>query len=153
MKLYTLEQKQFLPLSLASAWDFFSNPHNLKKITPPSMNFRVLTEIPEEMHAGLIIRYTVTPVFGIPVHWVTEITHVRDRQFFVDEQRFGPYKFWHHQHHFREVEGGVEMTDIIHYALPFGVIGSMVRALIVRRQLDAIFSHRKTVLERMFPSV
>jgi ligand-binding SRPBCC domain-containing protein len=151
MKTYTLEQKQFLPLSLSKAWNFFSNPHNLKNITPPSMDFRVISDTGTETYAGMIIQYTVKPMFGIPVSWVTEITHVREPHFFVDEQRFGPYTFWHHQHLFTEVPGGVEMTDIVSYALPFGPLGSLVRELIVKHQLNTIFGYRRTVLEKMFP--
>jgi ligand-binding SRPBCC domain-containing protein len=151
MKINTLKQQQFLPLSLSKAWSFFSNPHNLKDITPPSMDFRVISDTGTETYAGMIIHYTVKPMFGIPVRWVTEITHVREPHFFVDEQRFGPYTFWHHQHLFKEVPGGVEMTDIVSYALPFGPLGSLVRELIVKHQLNTIFGYRRTVLEKMFP--
>ncbi|MBP9212401.1 MAG: SRPBCC family protein [Bacteroidetes bacterium] len=152
MKIYTLEQKQFLPISLTRAWEFFSNPHNLKDITPPSMDFRVISETGYETYAGLIIQYTVKPMFGIPVRWTTEITHVRAPHFFVDEQRFGPYSFWHHQHLFQSVPGGVEMKDIVSYGLPFGPLGQLVRELIVKRQLEKIFGYRRGVLERRFPA-
>jgi ligand-binding SRPBCC domain-containing protein len=151
MKIYTLQQKQFLPISLSAAWEFFSDPHNLKRITPPSMGFRILSETPNTVYAGMIICYTVTPLFGIPVRWVTEITHVEEQHYFVDNQRFGPYTLWHHQHLFKEVQGGVEMNDIIHYALPFGIIGSIARELVVRNQLTKIFSYRRIVMESLFP--
>lgn len=151
MKLYTLEQKQVLPLSINQAWEFFSNPHNLKNITPPSMGFRVLSKTPEKIYSGLIIHYIVRPMFSIPVQWVTEITHVSEPYFFIDEQRFGPYKLWHHQHHFKQVDGGIEMTDIVNYVLPFGFLGRIVRELVVKHQLEKIFAHRKIVLENLFP--
>lgn len=151
MTVYSLHQHQFLPISLNAAWKFFSDPHNLKNITPPSMDFRVVSETGHATYAGQIIQYTVKPMFGIPVRWVTEITHVKEPYFFVDEQRFGPYTFWHHQHLFTEVPGGVEMTDIVSYALPFGPLGRLVRYFIVRKQLEAIFGHRRAVLQKLFP--
>lgn len=150
MKIYTLDQKQFLPITLAEAWSFFSDPHNLKAITPPSMDFHVISETGHETYAGQIIQYTVKPMFGIPVRWVTEITHVREPYFFVDEQRFGPYTFWHHQHLFAEVPGGVEMRDIVSYGLPFGPLGRLVREAVVKRQLDRIFGYRRRILEQRF---
>jgi ligand-binding SRPBCC domain-containing protein len=113
MKIYTKKSKQNLPISIDEAWEFLSNPKNLKIITPDYMGFDVLTEVPEKMYEGLIIAYKVRPLLGIPINWVTEIKYVHDKSFFVDEQRFGPYKMWHHEHHFKAVEGGVEMTVII----------------------------------------
>jgi len=119
-KVYSLKTVQQLPLNLDQAWDFFSNPKNLQKITPGDMGFTVISKYHgEKMYPGQIIEYTVKPLLGIPLYWMTEITHVMDKKFFVDEQRFGPYSLWHHQHHFKAVEGGVEMTDIVHYKLPF----------------------------------
>lgn len=152
MKTYTLERKLFLPISIDAAWEFFSNPHNLKNITPPSMDFHVRSNPPDEMYAGMIIEYTVKTLLGVPVRWITEISHVRKPFFFVDEQRFGPYRFWHHQHRFVEAEGGVEMTDIVTYALPFGIIGSLVRHMIVKQRLQTIFSYRHDVLKKIFSS-
>lgn len=102
------------------------------------------------MYAGQIIEYKVKPVLGIPLYWMTEITHVEEHQFFVDEQRFGPYSLWHHQHHFKQVEGGVEMTDIVHYKLPFWFLGDIAHALFVKRQLKQIFDHRYLVVEQLF---
>lgn len=150
MKIYTLERRQILPISPDEAWAFFSNPSNLKQITPPSMDFRVTSPQAPEMYAGMIITYTVRPMLGIPVRWVTEITHVQEHEFFVDEQRFGPYAFWHHQHHFQKIDGGTVMTDIVHYVLPFGIFGSIGQHLFVKRRLNHIFEFRKEVLERMF---
>ncbi|WP_138476225.1 SRPBCC family protein [Dyadobacter bucti] len=142
---------QELPISLDEAWEFFSNPANLKEITPAKMGFVVTSSHHgEKMYAGQIIRYIVRPLFGIPLKWCTEITHVADRQYFVDEQRFGPYAFWHHQHRFTEVPGGVLMEDILHYKLPFGFIGNIVDTLLVRNEVLGIFAYRKKVLDERF---
>ena len=150
MKLYRLRYAQTLPISPEEAWDFFSDPHNLPVITPPWLGFEVTGEAPERMHAGMILTYRVSPALGIPVHWVTEITHVDEPTFFVDEQRFGPYKFWHHQHHLRPVEGGVESVDLVHYAMPFGPLGRAVNNLMVRKRLEEIFTFRRQVLRERF---
>ncbi len=141
---------QRLPISIEQAWDFFSNPKNLCEITPPLLSLQVTCEIPEKMHPGMIVTYRVRPFLKIPFTWVTEITHVVKPHLFVDEQRFGPYRFWHHQHHFREVDGGIEIKDIVHYALPFGPLSRLANALIVRRRLEEIFGHRKESLARKF---
>jgi ligand-binding SRPBCC domain-containing protein len=149
--LQCLRKKQFLKSDLDTVWKFMSRPENLSKITPDYMSFEVLTDIKGvEMYPGQIIEYKVSPMMGIKMHWVTEITHVKDKSFFVDEQRFGPYKFWHHQHHLKEVEGGVEMDDIIHYKIPFGFLGNIANSLFVKKQLEEIFSHRFKVLDNMF---
>lgn len=149
MRLYSLRTQQRLPLSLEEAWSFFSDPANLQEITPPSMGFQVTSQVPPRVHPGLIITYKVRPLFGVAVTWVTEITHVVEPVLFVDEQRFGPYRFWHHQHHFREVEGGVEMTDIVHYAPPSPAAPLLDRLLIGPR-LKQIFQFRTDVLRRRF---
>jgi ligand-binding SRPBCC domain-containing protein len=143
-----METVQRIPATLADAWRFFSDARNLAKITPPKMGFQVLSPLPERVYARLIITYTVRPLFGVAINWVTEITHVDEPRLFVDEQRFGPYRFWHHQHHFAPVDGGVEMTDIVHYALPPG--GGLARNLIVAPRLREIFDYRRQVLERTF---
>ncbi len=151
MKIYTLKKDQFLPISLDQAWDFFSSPVNLKKITPEYMGFKITSEFGDgKMYPGQIISYVVTPVLGIPMSWTTEITHVLDKKYFVDEQRFGPYSFWHHQHWFREVEGGVEMTDIVNYGLPLGFLGRMANALFVKSKLQEIFDYREKVVLKYF---
>ena len=152
MPVFSISRTQRLPISLDQAWDFFSSPLNLRKITPPQLDMRVLSS-PESlstMYAGQVITYTVRPLLGIPLFWMTEITHVTDRRYFVDEQRAGPYSIWHHQHHFVEIPGGVEMTDIVHYRLPLGPIGALAHGLFVRRQLEGIFDFRYRELERMF---
>lgn len=143
-------RKQFVKTDLQTCWDFFSSPVNLKRITPDYMGFDVKTEVPAQMYEGLIIAYTVKPLFGIPVEWVTEITHVKDKAFFVDEQRKGPYTMWHHEHHFKEVEGGVEMTDIVSYIIPLGFLGKLVQPFLVKPKLEEIFAYRFKIVEEVF---
>ena len=151
MKLYKLERVQFLPISIEKAWNFFSSPRNLKEITPDYMKF-MITYISrqEKMYAGQLISYIVHVLPGIPVRWTTEIRHADEPSYFVDEQRFGPYALWHHQHHFKVVEGGIEMTDIVNYAIPLGFLGRLVNWLFVGKKVKAIFDYRFEVLERKF---
>ncbi|MCM0083638.1 SRPBCC family protein [Geomonas sp. Red32] len=151
MPLEKLERTQLIPTTLAEAWSFFSRPGNLAAITPPSMAFQVTSAPQETMYAGMIVTYKVSPMPGLPLNWVTEITHVEAPSFFIDEQRIGPYHFWHHQHHFREVADGVEMRDIVHYQLPFGPLALPVSWL-VKRRLEAIFGYRVQAVERIFGS-
>ncbi len=151
MKIYTLKRTQFLPISLQEAWDFFSTPNNLEKITPKHMGFNILYRSGgEKMYPGQLIRYKVYGLPFIPMHWVTEITHVQEPNYFVDEQRFGPYALWHHQHHFKEVAGGVEMVDEVNYGIPLGPLGRLANLLFVGRTVNAIFDHRYKVLEAYF---
>ena len=151
MKLYQLKKSQKLLISTETAWNFFSNPANLSKITPPWLNFEVRTELPEKMYAGMIITYFVRPLLNIPQTWVTEITHVSEPNYFVDEQRFGPYKMWHHQHIFTIGEDGeVLMEDIVSYVVPFGFLGQIMNSLIISKKINEIFNYRKQVLEKMF---
>lgn len=133
------------------AWDFFSSPANLQKITPEKLGFKIVSKHHgEKMYAGQIIEYYVKPLFGIPLYWMTEITHVADKKYFIDEQRFGPYSMWHHQHHFKETPEGIEMTDIVHYKLPFGILGEMAHSLFVKKQLKGIFDYRFKVVEDLW---
>ena len=148
--MYQLKRTQFVKTDLATCWDFFSSPNNLNKITPKEMGFDVLTEGVENMYEGLMIEYKVRPLLNIPLRWITEITHVTHQQYFVDEQRKGPYKIWHHEHHFKEVQGGVEMTDIVSYELPFGILGKMVHPLVVKKKLDQIFAYRFKIVDELF---
>ena len=152
MKIYTLHTKQNLPISVDEAWEFLSSPRNLKTITPDYMGFHILSGAEKPMFPGQIIQYIVTPVLGIPTKWVTEITHVQDKHYFVDEQRFGPYSFWHHKHFFEEVDGKVKMTDVVHYALPLGFIGRIMNGLIVENKLNEIFNHRRLIVNKLFNS-
>jgi len=150
MKIYTLHKKQNLPISVNEAWDFLSNPANLKTITPDYMGFNILSGADRPMFPGQIIQYIVTPVMGIKTKWVTEITHVKDKKYFVDEQRFGPYALWHHKHFIKEIEGGVEMEDIIDYKVPMGILGQLVHPILVKPKLEEIFNFRTTKLEALF---
>lgn len=152
MKFYTIKSTQNLPISLEEAWDFFSTPNNLQKITPSSMNFKITSDRNdgEQMYPGQIITYVLTPLFGIPVKWMTEITHVAHHDYFIDEQRFGPYKLWHHRHSFKRKGTGVEMTDEVNYVLPFGIIGTLAHYLFLRKKIESIFVHRTKILEDLF---
>ena len=150
MKLHVLERRLEIPITLKEAWDFFSNPGNLTDITPPGLGFRMTSEAPERIYPGLILTYTVSPFLGLPVNWVTEITHVNEPEFFVDDQRLGPYKLWHHEHRFEETEGGVVVHDLVHYALPLGPLGNIAHELVVKRQLRDIFEYRSGYLIRKF---
>lgn len=151
MPAHYIKTVQKIPISLDTAWDFFSNPDNLQVITPDNMEFKVISKHHgNTMYAGQIIEYTVKPVFGIPLYWMTEITQVKDKQYFIDEQRYGPYSLWHHQHHFKAIEGGVEMTDIVYYKNPLGFIGRLANTLFVKRKLDAIFNYRYKKTEELF---
>ncbi|WP_299107473.1 SRPBCC family protein [uncultured Winogradskyella sp.] len=150
MKIYTLHKKQNLPISIEQAWEFLSSPANLKTITPDYMSFDILSGADRPMFPGQIIQYIVTPVLGIKTKWVTEITHVKDKEYFVDEQRFGPYALWHHKHFIKEIEGGVEMEDIIDYKLPMGILGQLVHPILVKPKLEEIFKYRTTKLEELF---
>lgn len=151
MKVYTLKTKQILPISMEEAWEFFSSPLNLSKITPAYMNFVIKSELAEKMYPGMLISYKVSPVAGIPITWVTEISHVEENKFFVDEQRYGPYSMWHHEHHFKELDNGIEMTDIVSYVPPFGILGRIANSLFISKQVRGIFDYRSQVLEKYFP--
>ncbi|WP_179320354.1 SRPBCC family protein [Winogradskyella helgolandensis] len=150
MKIYTLHKKQKLPISVEQAWEFLSSPANLKTITPDYMGFHILSGADRPMFSGQIIQYIVTPVLGIKTKWVTEITHVKDHEYFVDEQRFGPYALWHHKHFIKEIEGGVEMEDIIDYKVPMGILGQLAHPFIVKPKLEEIFNYRTQKLEELF---
>lgn len=141
-----------VPRPLEEMWDFFSRPENLNELTPEHVNFNIQSPIAgQEMYPGMIIQYQISPLLGIPMNWITEITQIREHEFFIDDQRVGPYALWHHQHHFREVEGGTEMKDILHYQVPLGPLGSIANALFVERMVDQIFSHREEAVQRLFP--
>ena len=150
-KVYELKFVQRLPVSMDKAWDFFSNPANLQAITPAKMGFSIISKHHgDKMYAGQIIEYNVKPVLGIPLYWMTEITHVADRKYFIDEQRFGPFKFWHHQHHFKAIDGGVEMTDILTYGLPFGILGEIAHGIMVKSKVKDIFAFREQKVNELF---
>ena len=153
MKLYQLHSKQALPISKKEAWDFLSNPSNLKVITPEHMGFHILSGADRPMFPGQIIQYKVSPFPGYTTKWVTEITHVNEGNYFVDEQRFGPYALWHHKHFINEIAGGVEMEDVIDYKIPFGILGQLAHPLIVKKQLVDIFKYREQKLIKLYGAI
>ena len=150
MGFYQFKRTQVIDRPIDELWDFISSPGNLKKITPDYMGFEILSGAEKKMYAGQIIQYIVTPVMGIPTKWVTEITHVKEGEYFVDEQRFGPYALWHHKHFIRPIENGVEMEDIIDYKIPFGTLGRLAHPIIVKPKLNEIFDYRQKKLIELF---
>ncbi|MCX8056214.1 MAG: SRPBCC family protein [Ignavibacteria bacterium] len=152
MKLHKLERIQIIKSDIESVWKFFSRPENLNDITPPDMNFEILTkDLPDEIYPGLIIQYKVSPFGGIKFNWVTEIKHVIPKKLFVDEQIFGPYKFWHHLHFFEEIDKNtIKMTDRVYYKLPFLIFGELAHAFIIRKRLNEIFDYRFETINKIF---
>lgn len=151
MGFYQLHTTQKIPASIDEVWDFISSPANLKKITPKYMGFDIISQqLDEKMFPGMIVSYKVSPVFGIKMIWVTEITHVKEKEYFVDEQRVGPYSIWHHQHRIAPIEGGVLMTDTVSYKPPFGVLGNIANSILIKRQLKEIFDFRTSAMENIF---
>ena len=150
MAIHRLHRIQRLPITRDRAWDFFSDPRNLATITPDELGFQIKTELPDTMYPGMFIQYTVKPLLGIPVTWVTEITQVRPKEFFIDEQRVGPYSIWHHQHFFRDIPGGVEMEDIVDYQLPLSPFGDVVHPWLVKPKLKQIFDYREVKMWELF---
>lgn len=150
MAIHTLTRVQNIPTDLQTLWDYISSPKNLKTITPDYMGFQIKSDLPDKMYAGQMILYTVRPLFQIPLGWCTEITHVKELEYFVDEQRQGPYKIWHHQHHVKEIENGVEMTDIVHYQVPLGFLGEIFTTILVKPKLHEIFDYRFKKMVELF---
>jgi ligand-binding SRPBCC domain-containing protein len=153
MKIYRIESKQNLSISKEKAWEFLSNPKNLKTITPEYMSFDILSGAERPMFAGQIIQYIVTPIFGIKTKWVSEITHVEKGEYFVDIQLFGPYALWHHKHFIKEIPGGVEMEDVIDYKVPMGILGQLVHPFLVKPKLNEIFEYRRKKLIELFGEI
>tara|TARA_R110001583_G_scaffold1026_5_gene8856 strand:- start:690 stop:1145 length:456 start_codon:yes stop_codon:yes gene_type:complete len=151
MGFYQFKKTQEINASLEEVWKFISDPANLKKITPDYMGFDIISnDVPSEMYAGMIISYKVSPLFGIKTTWVTEITHLKENSYFVDEQRVGPYKIWHHQHMIQPMEKGTLMTDIVSYQPPLGLLGSVANTLIIKGKLKEIFDYRTKALDEIF---
>ena len=148
--MYQYTSKQELSTTMEKAWEFLSDPKNLKRITPSYMGFDILSGADRNMFPGQIIQYRLTPILGIPFRWVTEITHVQEGHYFVDEQRFGPYTFWHHKHFIKAIDGGVEMEDIIDYKVPMGWLGQLVHPFLVKPKLEEIFAYRQKKLIELF---
>lgn len=147
-----LKQEQFLRIGLDEAWSFFSTPRNLNRITPNDMTFEIMSDVPDVMYEGMLINYRLRPMFNIPFRWCTEITHIREKEFFIDEQRIGPYRLWHHEHHFKAVDGGVLMTDLLQYDIGKSMFGMIAGRLFVHRRIKEIFSFRYETLETYFNS-
>jgi ligand-binding SRPBCC domain-containing protein len=153
MGFYQFKKTQEINSSIEEVWSFISNPENLKKITPEYMGFDIVSEsIPSKMYEGMIIEYRVSPLFGLKTTWVTEITNYKKNKYFVDEQRIGPYKIWHHQHILEPTENGVMMTDIISYQPPYGILGKLANAIIIKKKLKEIFDYRTVVIREIFNS-
>lgn len=151
MGFYQFKKTQVINASLEVVWEFISDPANLKKITPDYMGFDITSkDVPSKMYAGMIISYRVSPLFGIKTTWVTEITHLKENSYFVDEQRVGPYKIWHHQHMIQPTEKGTLMTDIVSYQPPLGFLGSIANELIIKGKLNEIFEYRTKALDEIF---
>jgi ligand-binding SRPBCC domain-containing protein len=148
--MYILHKKQKVPITLDKAWEFLSNPKNLSILTPKEMNMTIVSGADRPMYSGQVIQYSVTPVAGIKTKWISEITHFVEGKYFVDLQLYGPYAFWHHQHFIHEIDGGIEMEDIIHYKVPFGILGRMVHPFLVKPKLEQIFEYRKERLTELF---
>lgn len=150
MRIYRFYEEQILPVTINNAWNFFSRPENLAKITPPDMKFRITNRPGKDIYTGMIIRYRVRPLLDICLNWTTEIVYVDKPHYFIDEQRFGPYKFWHHRHSFTETGEGVLMKDEVYYALPLGIIGQIMHSVMIKRKLEEIFTYRREVLRKIF---
>ncbi|MFK8039418.1 MAG: SRPBCC family protein [Crocinitomicaceae bacterium] len=152
MSYYQKRQTQKVNATIDEVWDFISSPANLKEITPSYMGFDIVTkDLPDKMYPGMIIGYKVSPVAGIKTTWVTEITQVVDKKYFVDEQRIGPYTIWHHQHFIEPLEnGGVLMTDIVTYQPPFGFLGAIANSILIKKKLNEIFAFRTKAVEKRF---
>lgn len=151
MGIHLLRCQQIVPASIDECWAFFSNPRNLAKITPPALDFQIISELPPTIRPGLMIQYRVRPLFGIPMTWLTEITQVEGPRFFIDEQRVGPYTLWHHEHTFRYLgEGRTEITDEIHYVPPFSFLGELVHPFLIAPELARIFAYREKAVRQRF---
>jgi ligand-binding SRPBCC domain-containing protein len=150
MKIYKIETVQHVNASLDECWDFFSSPQNLQKITPNDMGFQITDFDNKSVYPGQVIQYKVSPLLGIKLSWMTVITAVKDKAYFIDEQRFGPYTLWHHKHFFEATENGTKMTDVVHYALPLGFLGRIMNTLVVKNKLKEIFDYRCVKVDVMF---
>ena len=154
MPFYQFEQTQKIPASIDAVWNFISSPNNLKEITPSYLEFQVTSKTDDSiMYPGMIITYKVSPLLGIKLNWMTEITQVKSKEYFVDEQRVGPYKLWHHQHKIVAIEGGVLMTDIVTYQPPFGFLGAIANSFIIKNKLKEIFDFRTLAVEKRFGKI
>lgn len=151
MSIHQYKAEQFLPIGINEAWEFFSSPKNLVTITPVELDFKILSELKDEdIYEGMLIDYTVKPLFKIPIHWQTEIYKVKKGIFFTDRQLKGPYKMWEHTHTFKPIANGVLMYDVINYQLPLGILGNMAHAVLIKKKIEGIFTYRRNILEKIF---
>jgi ligand-binding SRPBCC domain-containing protein len=151
MRIDLIERKQWIPTDLDTVWNFFATPLNLNEMTPKDLHFEILTDLKgKKMYKGMIINYKIQPFPLVKFRWTTEITQCEEGKYFIDEQRFGPYSFWHHQHHFEQAEGGVWMRDLVHYGLPLGPLGLLAKEIFVRKKLESIFDYRREKIEQLF---
>ena len=149
--IHSVKMVQKIPFTIEQAWAFYTNPQDLLTITPSSMKFSVIAEHhAERLYIDQVFEYKVSPIFGIPLNWVSEIKEVNAPVYFMDEQRKGPYKFWQHQHYFKAIEGGVEVTDIIYYKNPLGILGTLANILFIKKKLRKIFEYRFKRIEELF---
>ncbi len=151
--MHKLEVTQHVEISMEEAWDFFSNPANLAIITPNEMDFSIIDKVPEFIYEGMLVRYKVSPFKGFRLNWTSEITEIKHHQYFIDEQIEGPYKYWHHEHHFKKTKTGVELRDILYYKIPLGPLGKLFHEPVVRKKLNAIFAYRQRKIEALFTKV
>lgn len=153
-KLYKIEARQFIPIGIDEAWDFFRSPKNLSEVTPSDVGFNITSisgKGDDVMYEGMLINYVVSPFPFAKMRWCTEITHIQDKKCFIDEQRFGPYKMWHHEHWFEETKGGIIAIDQVYYGIPLGIIGQLMNGLVVKGKLKEIFDFRSEALQKKWP--
>jgi ligand-binding SRPBCC domain-containing protein len=151
MGMYQLYWKQKIPAGIDTLWDFISSPQNLKQITPTHLGFDIITQnLADKIYPGMLITYKVRPLFGIKLTWVTEITHVKEKSFFIDEQRVGPYRIWHHEHRLEVIDGGVLMSDFVSYFPKMGTLGDLANSLFIRKKLKEIFNYRERAMHQIF---
>ncbi len=150
--MYSILYRQIIPRPIEQTWDFFSNPANLKLLTPAGMKFELMNESIDEMYEGIVLGYTLAPLAGIKLSWYSEITKIEAKKYFIDQQLKGPFKIWHHQHHFRETDSGTEVTDLVHYELPLGFIGKLFHPLFVERRVKDMFEYRYQKARELFGS-
>lgn len=149
--IYQLTSEQTINASMDEIWDFFSSPKNLDKITPKNMSFKITSKLTDETYEGQIITYKIEILPMINSSWVTEIITYVEKEYFIDEQRFGPYSMWHHEHHFKALpDGKVLMTDRISYKLPFGLLGRLIAGRLIKNKLKGIFAYRFHKIEEFF---
>jgi len=154
MGIHVFRRTQIVPAARERCWAFFSDPRNLERITPRALDFHILSDLPDTIRPGLMVHYRVRPLFGIPMTWLTEITHVRENESFVDEQRVGPYAIWHHEHFFRDLgDGRTEIEDVVHYVPPFGPLGEIVHPFLIAPELRKIFAFREQAVRQLFGEV